>query len=139
MNVDKKMRKELLALLKGGQAHMDFDDAVSGFPMEEINCPVPNGSYLVWHVLEHMRITQWDILEFVRNPRHISPDFPDGYWPEPGGEDHGRTVEPNHQRDPLRPESCGNNRIGSPDRFLQPDPARERVQYFSRDPPRRRP
>ncbi|MEN6466025.1 MAG: DinB family protein [Syntrophaceae bacterium] len=84
MNPDKVMRKELLALLKGGQAHMDFGDAVAGFPLEEINRQVPNAGYMVWHVLEHMRITQWDILEFVRDPNHVSPDFPDDYWPQPG-------------------------------------------------------
>jgi hypothetical protein len=75
------LRKELTALLKGGNAHMDFDEAVSGFPMEEINRDVPHAGYKVWHVLEHMRIVQWDILEFVRNPDHVSPEFPKGYWP----------------------------------------------------------
>ncbi len=83
MDVDKAMRQELLALLRGGNAHMTFDEAVSGFPMEEINRKVPHGSYTVWHLLDHMRIVQWDILEFVRNPRHVSPDFPGGYWPPP--------------------------------------------------------
>jgi hypothetical protein len=34
-----------------------------------------------WRLLEHLRIAQWDILEFSRNPRHVSPPFPDGYWP----------------------------------------------------------
>ncbi len=84
MDPDKVMRNELLALLKGGQAHMDFDEALAGFPLEEINRQVPNASYMVWHVLEHMRIVQWDILEFIRNPDHVSPDFPGGYWPKPG-------------------------------------------------------
>ena len=82
MNTDKVLRKELIALLKGGNAHMGFDSAVAGFPMKQINTRVPNGSYTVWHLLEHMRIAQWDILEFVRNPDHVSPDFPDGYWPD---------------------------------------------------------
>ncbi|MGA2106272.1 MAG: DinB family protein [Syntrophorhabdales bacterium] len=80
---DKAVREELLGLLQGGNAHMSFDTAVSGFPMEEINRQVPNGTYKVWHLLEHMRIAQWDILEFVRNPHHVSPPFPDGYWPKP--------------------------------------------------------
>jgi len=80
---DKAIREELLALLRGGNAHMSFDAAVSGFPMEEINRQVPNGTYKVWHLLEHMRIAQRDILEFVRNPDHVSPVFPDGYWPRP--------------------------------------------------------
>ena len=80
---DKALRDELLALLRGGNAHMSFNAAVSGFPMDEINRQVPQGTYRVWHLLEHMRIAQWDILEFVRNPGHVSPDFPSGYWPRP--------------------------------------------------------
>jgi hypothetical protein len=77
----KLIRKELLALLLGGNAHMDFDFAVSDFPMNDINKKIPNASYTVWHLLEHMRIAQWDILDFVKDPGHVSPDFPDGYWP----------------------------------------------------------
>lgn len=84
MNNDTVIREQLLALLRGGNAHMSFEDAVSGFPLEKINTPVPQGSYLLWHLLFHMRIVQWDILEFIRNPGHVSPDFPDGYWPRPG-------------------------------------------------------
>ena len=81
MNADKIIREQLLALLKAGNAHMSFRDAVSGFPLKEINRRLPNASYTVWHLLEHIRIAQWDILEFVRNPHHISPEFPAGYWP----------------------------------------------------------
>jgi hypothetical protein len=83
MSEDQTIRKELLALLKGGNAHMTFDEAVSDFPLEEINRKVPNGNYTIWHLLEHMRITQWDILRFVVDPKHVSPEFPDGYWPNP--------------------------------------------------------
>ncbi len=57
---------------------MSFDRAVSGFPMKDINNRVPNGSYRVWHLLEHMRIAQWDILEFVRDPGHGPQAFPTG-------------------------------------------------------------
>jgi hypothetical protein len=81
MRSDKTVREELLALLRGGNAHMSFDSAVSGFPMEDVNKQVPQGTYKVWHLVDHMRIAQWDILEFVRDPGHVSPDFPDGYWP----------------------------------------------------------
>lgn len=81
MNAAKVIREQLLALLKAGNAHMSFSDAVSGFPLKEINRRLPNASYTVWHLLEHTRIAQWDILEFVRNPHHISPEFPAGYWP----------------------------------------------------------
>jgi hypothetical protein len=83
---DQVLREQLLALLEGGQAHMGFEDAVKGFPMKEINHPVPNASYTVWHALEHMRITQWDILRFVVDPDYVSPDFPSGYWPKKGEE-----------------------------------------------------
>jgi hypothetical protein len=81
MNADKTMRRELLALLEGGNAHMTFDEAVSGFPLDAMNTRVPNGTYLVWHVLWHMRLVQWDILEFIRDPAHISPEFPAELWP----------------------------------------------------------
>ena len=83
MKEEQVLRKELIALLDGGNAHMTFDEGVAGFPMEEINRSVPNGNYTVWQVLEHMRITQKDILRFVVDPKHVSPDFPDGYWPAP--------------------------------------------------------
>lgn len=83
MKPDEVVREQLTAYLEGGNAHMSFDDAVSGFPMDRINERVPHGSYTVWQLLAHMRIAQWDILEFVRNPDHVSPDFPDGYWPRP--------------------------------------------------------
>jgi hypothetical protein len=52
--------------------------------MDAINTEVPHGNYLVWHLLEHMRIVQWDILEFILDPVHESPEFPGGLWPEPG-------------------------------------------------------
>jgi DinB superfamily len=83
IKADRVIREELLALLRGGNAHMSFTDAVSGFPLKEINHRLPNASYTVWHLLEHMRIAQKDILEFVRNPGYVSPAFPDGYWPKP--------------------------------------------------------
>ncbi len=81
MNANREVREQLVDLLKGGNAHMTFSDAVSGFPLKEINRKLPNATYTIWHLLEHMRIAQWDILEFARNPDHVSPDFPAGYWP----------------------------------------------------------
>ncbi len=82
MDANREVREQLVDLLRGGNAHMTFSDAVSGFPLKEINRRLPHATYTIWHLLEHMRIAQWDILEFVRNPDHISPDFPDGYWPK---------------------------------------------------------
>lgn len=83
MKADTVLRKELLALLRGGNAHMTFDEVINEFPMENINRKAPHVPYSAWHFLEHMRITQWDILEFIRDPKHISPDYPEGYRPRP--------------------------------------------------------
>jgi hypothetical protein len=80
---DKVLREQLLALLRGGNAHLGFDDAIANFPPEHINSKPPNVSYTPWHLLEHIRIAQRDILEFVRNPKHVSPQWPEGYWPVP--------------------------------------------------------
>jgi hypothetical protein len=74
-------REQLLQLLRGRNAHFGFDDAVKAFPMEFINSRPPNVTYTPWHLVEHLRIAQWDILEFVRDPDHVSPKWPDGYWP----------------------------------------------------------
>lgn len=82
MKPDNVVREQLLALLQGRQAHMSFDDAVRDFPLEHINTRPPNVTYTPWHLLEHLRIAQWDILEFIRNPNHVSPAWPDGYWPD---------------------------------------------------------
>ena len=82
MNSDKVARDQLLALLRGGNAHMPYDQAVADFPMTEINTRPPNVPYTPWHLLEHIRLAQWDILEFIKNPQHVSPPWPDGYWPD---------------------------------------------------------
>jgi hypothetical protein len=60
---------------------MSFDEAVAEFPERAINLRPPNVGYTPWQLLEHLRITQWDILEYVRDPHHASPDWPVGYWP----------------------------------------------------------
>ncbi len=81
MSADEVIREQLLALLRGGNSHMSFDQAVADFPMEAINHKPPNVPYTPWQLLEHMRIAQWDVLEFIRDPDHISPVWPDEYWP----------------------------------------------------------
>ena len=78
---DKALRQHVLNLLKGGNAHVDFDSAFKDLPAG-LRGKRPKGTqHSLWEVLEHLRIAQWDILEFSRNPRHKSPDFPEGYWP----------------------------------------------------------
>lgn len=85
MNADEKdrsLREHVLYLLRGGGAHIKFEDAVKDFPAELLNGKVAGVPYTPWQVLEHMRIAQWDILEFSRDPKHVSPDWPEGYWPD---------------------------------------------------------
>ncbi|MBJ6801908.1 DinB family protein [Geomonas propionica] len=83
MAADAAMRKELLALLQGGNAHFDFEEVLTDLPPESINAKAPNTHYSLWHFVEHLRIAQWDILEFIRNPAHRSPEYPAGYRPPP--------------------------------------------------------
>jgi hypothetical protein len=78
------LRAQVLALLRGGNAHMPLDAAVADFPPEAYNQFPPQVPYTPWHLLEHLRLAQWDILEFVRNPQHVSPEWPKGYWPGQG-------------------------------------------------------
>jgi len=77
------LRNQLIRLLEADDAHMRFEEAVADFPDDAINARPPNVGYTPWHLVEHLRITQWDILEYVRNPAWVSPDWPIGYWPDP--------------------------------------------------------
>ena len=77
------LRKHVLSLLRGGNAHISFDDFVADFPLEACSQRIAGLPYTAWQVLEHMRIAQWDILEFSRDASHKSPKFPKGYWPDP--------------------------------------------------------
>jgi hypothetical protein len=80
---DDSLRKHVLYLLRGGGAHLSFDDFVNSFPPDLCNRQIEGLPYTAWQVLEHMRLAQWDILEFSRDPNHVSPEFPKGYWPKP--------------------------------------------------------
>ncbi len=74
-------REQVLALLKGGNAHVGLDDALDDFPPKLRGVKPKGAPHTAWQLLEHMRIAAWDILEFSRNPKHVSPGWPDGYWP----------------------------------------------------------
>ena len=74
------LRQHLLELLAGRSAHIDLETAIRGFPMNLINERVESSPHSPWELLEHIRIAQWDIVEFCRNANHVSPEFPDGYW-----------------------------------------------------------
>ena len=84
MTKDLQLRDHLLYLLRGGGAHISFEDLIAEFPIDFINREIEGVPYSTWQVLEHMRIAQWDILEFSRNATHVSPTFPEGYWPTAG-------------------------------------------------------
>ena len=75
------LRKQLIETLNSGGAHADFDSAVAGFPVERAGEKPGGAPHTAWQLLEHMRIAQWDILEFSRNAKHVSPEWPAGYWP----------------------------------------------------------
>jgi len=81
MKNDKALREHVIKLLKGGEAHLDFDSAVKNMPAELQGKRPKGAQHSPWEELEHLRIAQWDILEFARNPKHVSPEFPTGYWP----------------------------------------------------------
>src|ERR1700691_77645 len=75
-------REHLLHLLKEGGAHVGFEDAIKGVPVSLRGKRPKGAAHSLWEILEHMRLAQWDILEFSRNPNHQSPKWPEGYWPE---------------------------------------------------------
>ena len=79
---DKSLREHLLYLLSGGGAHATFDDVVKGLPPNLRGKKPARFPHSAWMLLEHMRLAQWDILDFSRNPKHVSPDWPEGYWPK---------------------------------------------------------
>lgn len=82
MKKQESLPEHLVELLKGGHAHITFDGAVKDWPGNLQGVRPQGAAHSAWEVLEHMRIAQSDILEFTRNPKHVSPEFPAGYWPK---------------------------------------------------------
>lgn len=80
MDTQKEIRAHLLELLEGKSAHIDLETVLAEFPVEKINARLENAPHTAWELLEHLRIAQWDIVEFSYNPNHVSPEFPEGYW-----------------------------------------------------------
>ena len=81
MNEHQALREHLLYLLRDGGAHLSFEKAIAKLP-PKLRGARPRGvPHSPWRLVEHLRIAQWDILEFCRNPKHVSPEFPKGYWP----------------------------------------------------------
>lgn len=82
MNESEALRQHVLDLLRGRNAHADFDTVMADFPSRLRGVKPPGMPHTGWQLLEHMRIAQLDILEFSRNPKHKSPGWPEGYWPK---------------------------------------------------------
>jgi len=79
---DKALRQHVIKLLKGGDAHVEFDRVVADFPAD-LQGKTPKGAdHSAWELLEHLRIAQWDILDFSTNPAYKLLEWPKDYWPE---------------------------------------------------------
>ena len=81
MTASDVLREQLLALIDGRGAHMPFEAAVADFPAEAINRFPPNVPYTPWHLLEHVRRSQRDILDYIRDRAYLAPSWPESYWP----------------------------------------------------------
>jgi hypothetical protein len=96
MDTPDTARDELLGLLDGHDARMPFEAAVDRFPADAINRRAPNVAVTPWHILEHIRFAQRDILDYIRDRAYLEPTWPDEYWPAPDAtataEDFGATV-----------------------------------------------
>jgi hypothetical protein len=76
------VREHVIAFLDGGHAHLTFEDAVKNFPPKLRGLKIDGAPYTAWQLVEHMRIALWDILEFSRDANHVSPKWPEDYWPK---------------------------------------------------------
>jgi hypothetical protein len=82
MDRDRLLRDQLVGLLRGGNAHMPFAEAVADFPEDRINTKPANVDYSFWHLLEHLRLTQGDILEYLTRADYRERAWPRDYWPD---------------------------------------------------------
>ena len=82
LDADQRLRHELAALLCGRQAHVDAATALGGVPPEHVNARPAGSPHSLWELVEHLRFTQADILEFVRDPGYADKRWPDDYWPD---------------------------------------------------------
>ena len=81
MTNDQSLRNHLVQFIGWGNAHLNFEDAVKDFPPASRGVRPAGAPHSAWELLEHLRLALHDILEFARNADHVSPQFPDGYWP----------------------------------------------------------
>lgn len=82
INHTEKIIENLVDLLQKGNAHVSLDEALKKISPELLGKKPNNLPYSIWQLADHIRITQWDILEFSRDKNHVSPKWPDEYWPK---------------------------------------------------------
>lgn len=82
---EKALRKQLVKLMQGGQAFSPIEQILEGISLESAGKQAADLPYTLWQLMEHLRISLWDILEFSRNPTYKSPPWPEGYWPDEKG------------------------------------------------------
>lgn len=78
---EKKLRQQLQKFMNWHEAHADWKSSLAGLAPKHRGIRPHGSPHSSWELLEHTRIAQHDILEFCRSPKHVSPDWPSGYWP----------------------------------------------------------
>jgi hypothetical protein len=81
VGVDKEIRIQLVSTLESGHNHLSFAEAIEAFPASAINRRLPRVPYSFWHLVEHLRLAQKDMLDYMTSPSYEEPPFPQGYWP----------------------------------------------------------
>jgi hypothetical protein len=75
------LREQLIRLLDWNEAHVGFDKAVAGIPLDRRGATPPGLPHSPWQLVEHLRIAQEDIHDFCVNPGYTEMKWPDDYWP----------------------------------------------------------
>jgi hypothetical protein len=81
---DKEIRGQLVSALESGQAHMSLAESTKAFPASAVNARLPRVPYTFWHLVEHLRLAQKDMLDYMVSASYEEPPFPQGYWPQKG-------------------------------------------------------
>ena len=79
---DRILRDQLVEFLRGKGAHIDLKEAIKDFPAKHYGTKPSGAPHSAWQLLEHIRFTLHDLLEFSTNPKYIEPEWPKDYWPE---------------------------------------------------------
>src|SRR2546422_3775222 len=106
------VREQVVALLNSGNAHVSFDNVFKDFPAKLRGVKLKGAPHTAWQLLEHMRIAQWDILELSRSAKHVSPEWPGGYWPKtvkPPNDDAWKKSLPSFKKDLKAMEKMGSD------------------------------